>query len=87
MAGINSEEIFSGDEIDVDHIFSFVRARHDINFPVVVDTERTAVRGEWHRGYDTLRLSSDFLPQSCSIRRKEWQYPPVSHSSLFIYSA
>ena len=48
MAGINSEEIFSGDEINIDSIFSFVQARNDMNFPIVVDSERTAVRGEWN---------------------------------------
>ena len=45
MAGINSEEIFSGDDIDIDSIFSFVQTRNDMNFPIVVDSERTAVRG------------------------------------------
>jgi len=46
MASINSEEIFSEDEIDIDSVFSFVHKRHDMNFPIVVDSERTAVRGE-----------------------------------------
>jgi hypothetical protein len=45
MASINSEEIFSGDNIDINSLFSFVQARNDMNFPVVIDSERRAVQG------------------------------------------
>lgn len=42
MAGINSE-IFSGDEIDIDSVSSFVQTGDDMNFPVVVDSEVSGV--------------------------------------------
>ena len=59
MAGINSEEIFSGDEINIDSVYSFVQTRHDMNFPIVVDSERTAVRGMGFPGAFSPWSSSD----------------------------
>jgi len=47
MASINSEEIFSEDEINIDFVLSFVQGRNDMDFPIVIDSERTAVRSEW----------------------------------------
>ena len=59
MAGINSEEIFSGDEINIDSVYSFVQTRNDMNFPIVVDSERTAVRGRAPRTAPSLWICSD----------------------------
>ena len=87
MASINCEEIFSEDEIDINSISSFVQTRNDMKFPIVVDSERTAVRGEWCREDEHYSPffrcgspSSNSLLQSCSIKQGEGLYLPVSPS-------
>lgn len=46
MVGINSEEIFSKETIDTDSVVSFVEKRGDMVFPIAIDVERIAVKGE-----------------------------------------
>jgi len=44
MAGINSEEVFSNDPIDTAAVYSFVQKRGDMNYPIVIDVDRVAVK-------------------------------------------
>jgi len=50
MVAINSEEIFSHDLIDPAAIHSFVEKRTDMNYPVVIDVDRIAVKELFDRG-------------------------------------
>jgi len=77
MAGINSEEIFSEDEINIDSVFSFVQTRSDMNFPIVVDSERTAVRGEG-LAYRLFCGSLLISLKNCLIKQAEGRCLPVS---------
>jgi len=44
MVALNSEEIFSNEQIDTASVISFVGKRTDMDFPVVIDVERIAVK-------------------------------------------
>lgn len=47
MVGINSEEIFSNEPIDIASVYSFVEKRGDMDFPIAIDVDRIAVKGEF----------------------------------------